>query len=428
MKAEIPYNPFVVAGFAGRLGMALEQKRFSQSQLAAALGVSRSTVTGWMRYGKLPDGGLLAKLCDTLGCSADWLLGLKTHIEKQDASSGIHWIEQIPPFLNASQREQIEYGIRLFNQFVGENCSAAELRTDANGQTNRWALQAALRSGAIRLTQVARNSKLESAVQRLYPALKEVIVADVPEGCDDTLTRVELVTFLAATQMLTQVVRESAVGLGSGYTLLRLCEQSIPGIDRFSGTHWIPLLAFAPENSSDYSANFLARLMSIRHPGSQAVYLPHPGECTTKRMKEIQRQALDWMKNLQTIFVSVSGVDRRDRSGKTHLLAEFRSADYATEAPDLRRAFAELSGQPAFGAELLRYLLDENGQVISRDAAVGSQIDLDILRYHAEMIGRVCIVAACAYKARAVQTCIRTGLANALVIDSEIAEVLLKAN
>ncbi|MBZ0280101.1 MAG: helix-turn-helix domain-containing protein [Anaerolineae bacterium] len=413
------YNPFTVTGFAGRLQAALAQQGMSQSQLATVLGVSRSTVTSWVRYGTLPDAGLLGKLCDSLRCSADWLLGLKTHIEKQDVPESLHWVEQIPPLISGVQREQIEYGIRLFNLLVTENRSAEEVRA-ANG---RLALQAALRSGAIRLTQVKRNAALEDGIRARYPGLKDVVVADVPLNYDDSIIRAELVTFLAANTVLTQAVRESAIGLGSGYTLLRLCEQSIPSIDQFSGTRWVPLLAFAPENTNDYDANTLARLMAMRHPGSQAMLLPHPDECTTKRMKAIQAETLRWMKNVQTIFVSVSGVDRRDRSGRAYLYAEFRSADYAAEAPDLRAAYAELPS--GFGAELLRYLLDENGQIISSDPAVGAQVDLDILRYNCAMIGKVCIVAARAYKAQAVATCLRNGLANAIVVDSEIGEYLV---
>lgn len=413
------YNPFAVTGFAERLQEALAHQNMSQSQLATVLGVSRSTVTSWVRYGTLPDAGLLGKMCDSLGCSADWLLGLKTHIEKQDVPGNVQWIEQIPPFISGTQREQIEYGIRLFNLLVTENRSAEEVRA-ANG---RLALQAALRSGAIRLTGVKRSTPLEDAIRARYPGLKDVVVADVPLHYDDSIIRTELVTFLAANSVLTQSVRERAIGLGSGYTMLRLCEQSIPSIDQFSGTRWIPLLAFARENTNDYDANTLARLMAMRHPGSQAMVLLHPAECATKRMKAFQAETQRWMKNMQTVFVSVSGVDRRERSGRSYLYAEFRSADYGAEAPDLRAAYAEL--KDGFGAELLRYLLDEHGQVISSDPAVGAQVDLDILRYNCAMIGKVCVVAARAYKARAVATCIRNGLANSIVVDSEIGAYLV---
>lgn len=427
MKIIKSSRDFIQSAFTGRLNQLLKKREMSQSQLASILNVSRSTVTGWLRYGKLPDADSLARLCIALDCSADWLLGLQTQVEKQDASGTMHWVQEIPAFIVGPQREQIELGVHLFNELVRQNRSAEEIRTHHDQRTVRLALQAALRSGVIRFTQVARSTVLEAQLRAAYPGLKDVIVADVPLHYDDTIIRTEIVAFLAATQLLPGISHENSVGLGSGYTVLRVCEQSIPGIDPFSGTHWIPLLAFAPENTSDYSANYLARLMSVRHPGSQAFYLPHPDECINPHLQSVQQQTLNLQKNLQTILVSVSGVDRRDRSGKAHLLAEFRSADYAAEASDLRQAYASLPDQNGFGGELLRYLLDENGQMISRDPAVGAQIELDILRYNVEMIGWVCVVAARAYKAKAVYTCLKNRLVNALVIDSEIADYLLTA-
>lgn len=416
------YNPFTVTGFTQRLNERLHQQELSQSQLAQMLGVSRSTVTGWTRYGKLPDGGLLGKLCDSLGCSADWLLGLKTQSEKQTASGTIRWQEQLRPFLPDVQREQIMQGVRLFNQLLASDSPPA----DPHSPNNRTALLAALRSGTVRLLHVARAVDLETQLLARYPTLKAVIVANIPDAVQDTLIRTECVTFLAATQALTQVVRERAIGLGSGYTMLRLCEQSIPSVDQFSGTHWIPLLAFAPENTQDYSANMLARWMGARHPGSQALYLPHPNECTTPHMQSIQTETQRHMQNMPVAFMSVSGVDRRDRSGQSHLLAEFRSADYAAEAPDLRAAYASLPARESFGGELLRYLLDTEGNILVGDKTVGSQIDLETLRYNA-MHGQMWIVAAQSYKAKAVHTCIRAGLTNALVIDRAIAEYLLQS-
>jgi DNA-binding transcriptional regulator LsrR (DeoR family) len=410
--------------FAERLSALLDQREISQSQLAGRLAVSRSTITGWLRYGKLPDADLIARLCRELACPSDWLLGIASPVERQNASGRIRWLEQIPPGANPAQTEQLEYGIRLFNLFISENRSAAEVRRVHNAQYIRAALQAALRSGAIRLLHVARSAELEAALRGRYPRLKDVVVADAPENYDDTLLRAELVAFLAAHEVLSGVVRQSAVGLGPGYTLLRMCEHGTPSIDQFSGTRWVPLVAFHPQNTDAYAASYLARFMSLRHPGSRALYLPHPDECTSEAMRAVHMETTRAMHDMQTIFVSVSGVDRRDRFGHNHFLAEFRSADYQVEAAALRGEYAGLEAKDGFGCELLRYLLDRRGQIIGRDPSVGSQVDLDILRYNSQMIGKVCVVAGGAYKTEAVRTCIENGLVNALVVDSEIATKL----
>src|SRR4051812_30988151 len=114
-------NRFVVTGFADRLGDVLQKKGLSQSQLAVRLAISRSTVTGWLRYGKLPDGGLIAQLADELAVSADWLLGIQLQHEQHNPSGNIRWIEQIPAYIPDLQREALTTGIDIFRRFVVEN-------------------------------------------------------------------------------------------------------------------------------------------------------------------------------------------------------------------------------------------------------------------------------------------------------------------
>lgn len=419
-------DQYIVRDFADRLIERLDQKGLTQNQLALAIGVSRSTVTGWLRYNKLPDSGILARVCRILGCTADWLLGLESHLEKSDAAGGIRWIEQIPPYVRGFQREQIENGIRLFNMLVNQAQPDTAIITDHNLSYLQYAIQAAFRSGAIRLVNVMRDAQRESEIRRLYPTLKDIVVAAVPAYYDGTIIRAEMVSFLAATQVLSRVVRESVIGLGTGYTILRLCEQSIPSVDQFKGTKWLPLVTYTDDNASGYTANQLARFMQIRHPGSEAVYLPHPSQCLTDSAMQAEfNSATRLIGKMQTLFLTVSGVGRRDRTANSHPLTDFRTADYAYDSAYLRDKYAELNDKDRFGGELLSYLIDVDGNIISWDQERVWQVDLDVLRYNSDLVGRVCLVAARHYKAKAVQTCIQNGLANALVIDTEIADTLI---
>jgi DNA-binding transcriptional regulator LsrR (DeoR family)/plasmid maintenance system antidote protein VapI len=414
--------------FAERLEGRLAGVNSSQNQLALAIGVSRSTITGWLRHGKLPDAFLLARLCAVLDCSADWLLGLEAHREKTNASGEVHWTENIPPYAQAFQREHIEQGIQLFNRLLDQNITGADIITDYNLRYLQFALQAAFRSGAVRLTHVQRAEALEQALRQKYPFLKNIVVASLPPTCDATLIRAEVVAFLAATEVLTQVIRETAVGLGTGYTLLRMCEQSLPSIDQFKGTHWLPLVTFIDDNESGYTANQLAKLMHIRHPGSQAVYLPHPDLFNETHPWHLHFiEAVRLLQNVQTMFVTVNGVGRRDRTLKNHPLTDFRTVDYAFDSAYLRDKYADLPDKSRFGGELLSYLLDVDGNIIDWDQRRVWQISLDILRYNSDLVGKVVIVAARDYKAQAVRTCLHSGLCNALVIDDEIAQTLLEA-
>jgi DNA-binding transcriptional regulator LsrR (DeoR family) len=288
----------------------------------------------------------------------------------------------------------------------------------------RVLLQAVFRAGMVRLQSVARHEEYEKRLKTLYPHLWNVVVVDVPEHVTEPVIRTELVAWLAVTEILSRAIRPQAVGLGSGYSMLRLCEQSIASVDQFNGTAWVPLLSFSAANTEDYTANHLARLMSLRHAGSHALYLPHPDECATPELRATAQDTLQRMRNMQMVFVSASGVDRRQASGAPHLLAQFRSADYRSEAPDLREQYADLDDKAQFGGEILRYLIDTQGRVLSRDPSVGAQADLEILRYLSATTGQVCLLAAGGYKAQAVLTCLTSGLVNTLVIDSEIAGIL----
>lgn len=60
--------------FRQRLQQALDAKDWKQKDLAKALHVAESSVTGWLRHGALPGADILFDLPYALGVSADWLL------------------------------------------------------------------------------------------------------------------------------------------------------------------------------------------------------------------------------------------------------------------------------------------------------------------------------------------------------------------
>jgi transcriptional regulator with XRE-family HTH domain len=51
-------------------------RRMTQDELGNAVGVTKQTVSGWEHGRRAPDSDLLAGICKTLDCSADYLLGL----------------------------------------------------------------------------------------------------------------------------------------------------------------------------------------------------------------------------------------------------------------------------------------------------------------------------------------------------------------
>ena len=59
-----------------RLTLCILHSQLSVRQLAEAIGQCPSTVYGWMKGRSTPGAHSLKGICEALGVSADWLLGL----------------------------------------------------------------------------------------------------------------------------------------------------------------------------------------------------------------------------------------------------------------------------------------------------------------------------------------------------------------
>jgi transcriptional regulator with XRE-family HTH domain len=66
----------------------------TQNSLAIKLDVSSSTVSMWERGDRDPDTAMLAKICDVLDCTADYLLG-RTKFKQGDILSGAKLPDQL---------------------------------------------------------------------------------------------------------------------------------------------------------------------------------------------------------------------------------------------------------------------------------------------------------------------------------------------
>lgn len=55
-------------------------RNMRQTDLAEAIGVSAQTVCNWETGARLPRADVLTRLCEALGCSSDYLLGLSDRI------------------------------------------------------------------------------------------------------------------------------------------------------------------------------------------------------------------------------------------------------------------------------------------------------------------------------------------------------------
>ncbi|MDR0306107.1 MAG: helix-turn-helix domain-containing protein [Chitinispirillales bacterium] len=68
-----------------RIKMFREQKGLSQKNFAAAIGAKNTTVSNWEKGYTRPDVDTLAKICETLGVSADDMLDIRFNPEDMNS-------------------------------------------------------------------------------------------------------------------------------------------------------------------------------------------------------------------------------------------------------------------------------------------------------------------------------------------------------
>ncbi len=420
--------------FAQRLTQAIDELGVTGKELAAELHHSEATVSNW-RHGKyLPDVVTLVAIARYFGKSVDWFLGAyDTAQAVRREHKGIAWSVNIPPNAHGQQRREISLGVLLFETLVRQNIDLNTVRgladfKDYDIETLYAFLKIALHANALRIEHIPRSADLEQRIQRLYPHLREnsVIVADIQDKNDGTLVRAEFVAFLAANVVLNTIQYPDLIGIGSGYTMLRMAELAVPSMDQFRGTTWVPLMSFRETLTNHYGANFICELLANRFPKSTHQYYPFDTHSHTDDI-------LQTHDNLRTAFVSMNGLGRSSRSSKTAQdTGDFRTADFG-EFARLRRVYQRLTTadmRERIGGSFLGYVFDKQGQIIEEmmDDVQQEVKQIALPRWKAiNGRGRVWVVAARLYKALPVWIAIRSGLANSLVIDNEIAEFILEA-
>ena len=406
---------------AARLQEARKRTGLTQEQLNDKMNTyrSRSSVSDIETGKTVPHADTLRRLCEYLNVSADWLLGLPSYAAtKVQEHDGLEWTEDIPDDIDGEVRDEIKFGIDLFHKLIVENQDIAPL---VPNEGRDWSailacMKAALRSGALRIRRVTRNEDLEAKVRDKY-GLNQVIVADVPSKHDGLVFRVERVAFLAATEALKTAAHSVRIGLGGGYTMLRMTELASLPTTTFSNTHWVPLQPSDPKTLNPYSSEFICVNMARKYQksetetfqrGDDSAYSENPAIC-----------------EMWAAFVTASGPGRVPRSGQAANDFNFWTADQGrkTVYPQIYGDHPEI--HETFGGEMLGRFVDRDGELIELEELERYRpINFKDLRSCARQ-GNVWVIAARAYKARPTLAAIRGKFVNNLVIDSEIAEFLL---
>lgn len=415
------------ATFSKRLRERIGDKKGVQQDLAEQIGVSESSVSGWLNKGNLPSADILIRLQEHLNTSIDWLLGSETKREAEYEYAGIRWLEAFPMILPEDQKRFISLGINFFRLTIVHGYIVDEVLSleEFKGYDIDYvysAFKAAIHTGIFQFIEIPRYPSIEKELIDKFH-LKEVIVAKIPPS-NATLISAEIVAFLAARHALASLTGQIGIGLGAGYTMLRFAEYSVPYIEQFR-CKWIPLITYNRKGMDYYAANHIAAVMANRHPFSEALFLPHINKNSKADDIALKKEIeLAW-RHSTTLFYTVNGL------GRNRIPNEFRSAD-GLSSGDLTGILDQLINErreQEIAGEILGRILASNGTVITNKTLepmykdVVTHIDFKVLKQIS--IGhKIWVVGAKEYKANAILAAIQNGLANSLVIDPEIANFL----
>lgn len=407
---------------------ALKQYRGEKNQydLANELGVTQSSISRAENEGNIQLELLLA-LSQKDPEAFNKIMGWETNnrnqeVGKKDSADGVTWIEYIPVYLNEGQKIEAEKAIRIFRMAVKDSMTESQIALELNDSWDKLGplLTSTFRNRFIQIVDVQPNDDLATEVKDKFN-LKEVFVANVTHPM--VMLRAEEIAFIAATKVLDNIPNNTNVGIGDGYTILRMAELST-GSNKVNNI-WLPLVKYINDKVShipQYSSTYITELLRRKNPNSQ-IYKFNADEFN---------QSLE---SCNTMIATVNHWRRTSTTEKNAEASAFRSSDYTAQSRIFTKIFFEdfkrLGIQDQFGGEFLGRILDKNGKEMGLDDNIVKNklkkyvkiINLSRF-YHAVAINRLWIIAGGLYKAEAVLMAIKAGLTNALVIDREIAEYL----
>ena len=420
-----------MSDFAQRLQEILTERNISQIHLARELRSSPAIVNRWYHGEALPKVTHLLRLCEILEVSSDYLLGRgENHGTKVFSHLGIKWREQQVDHVAINQ------GIKFFHDLLINGLTVTQIHEKHNialRDNIRNALKVAFRSGALALTTVPRDRKSEANVAKRYNLSPDsVFVAEIPKHLEGTIVRTELVCFMATRCVLAQAYPPQAIGLGSGYTILRFAEISVPDVKTFVGTKWVPLMSNYGEEIGHLSANHIAQVMANRHPGSSCLFYPYADSDPSEYARTKYGNLINSLADTNEVFVSIKGLRRKGRTEPPEYDERIYTADYDTFSGWNLDVLLD-NRKDEFGFEFLGMFFDKDGNRMEIPEHLSKT---DVLNYTYQVTesqiknivnkGRVWLIAAREYKAEPTRLALKEGLVNALVIDSEIADYLIE--
>lgn len=438
--------------FQHKFGTRLRQMRIerglTQAELAERLGgVKPGSVSQWETGRALPRADHLYRLARILWCSTDWLLEGDAQAQVNiEEGSGLRWYIVQPHSSDANHRRMVEDGIMLLHKLACDGLTMAQIRASAPFAGLPVArliqlIDVVLLTRTVEIINVERDRKAEEHLKEKFKnSLHNCIVSAVDISAEpqfESRLRTEAVAFLAARDAMTLLPPQGNVGLTGSSVVSRMVDLMPPALPRLAGITWLPLLRskLPPTAKIHYnSSNSVVARMVRRQPGTRGYRLPFVSmrqrdpdylATATNTEREVLQHGqwiLEKTRDCVAAFMSVNS----SQYG-------YRLTDAFEGLPDLKSVLDQIAEQERsrYIGNILLYLIDKDGNRIgnateqrANDALVYS-IGLDGLREIARY-GSVWILAEMAHKAPVIRAALTAGLANSLVIDTTVAQALLK--
>lgn len=432
MDIKLPARSQNYSTFGERLRALISENSENQEDFAKRLNISQSKLSKMLSNKNAPQWvEELEIFLSILGPAVSlWLMGYA--LNDRD---GIQWIENFPSRLPPSTRkDDLLRGANLFRSLVKDKAEITHI-LDQLGYSTFLAsdiLRVAFEECSVLITGVAENLQMSEAIYQKFsaynPTLKKstIIVAEIPTELKVHTIRSELIAFLAAKKIFGMLEQPHAVAFGSGYTLMRLADQARFSSKPFYGTRWIPLMAFPNSlynepGATNYSANDIVSIMLRYHAKTKRYLIPYPDHSANREIAtSVLNQAFS---EADTFLISANGLDKNRRI--------FCASDYCTEIRYLSNLYngLDVNKRKKFAGELLGWMINTDGSLTIPEDTIRNFVyspELEMLKKAVTLRKRVWLIASRPHKQRIALAALKNCLVNALVIDKDIADYLLR--
>lgn len=427
--------------FKSRLRQLRMDLHLTQKDLGDKLGKSNSTIAEWENQAKptvVPTVDQMFSIARVLKVDVSDLMGVNT---SEYSYEGLSWRQEIPKHLNPAMREQMNLALQVMRYLVRQNMSEEELPDILGGIPLRMIkeyLRYAFRQNILSITDVALRDDLRQRLLHRYGShgLRDAIVVDAGGPIKNNIIRTEMVAFATARYVLDQYgPTVNHVGLGNGYTINRSVSLILPTMKLHQHLKVSPLVI--PQETSEVNWDSALLNAIIFQSQMYGAILVAPQQGMTPDIYLAQRELDQYVNHLDLILVTPriyfdkGNAFHHSRSEMTidEMPLPGSFSERITGMHEILTEIADMSVEKEDApevAEILYQPIHEDYFSSSPPSKAAAAYSLKNLRSSTASRRHVWLSAAGKDKAQGTAFALNHKLVNGIVIDSEVAEYLLR--